>query len=115
MTTSTPKIPNEEISDVFSNGKLRSRTITRGDMSYSMSFLPEVAAFNGNVMKKDGDSYNMIYDSMEDANDEYAQLPYPELNELRDMLAKIWAEEIRKWRQSHKAMNEFSALLDKKN
>ena len=98
----------DSIFDHFKNGKLESRDISKGDLSFSMRYDHEFGSFTGTVMQKKGEEYEMIYTCMEEAGTKWAVLPYPELMELRDYLAKVWAEEIKQWMTASKqTLNDF--------
>ena len=107
MTISTPNNPheNESISDSFKDGKLQRRSITKGNLIFSMDYMPEAGSFYGSVIKQNGKEFEHIYTITEYASDQRVEFPYPELTEIRDMLAKIWAEDIQKWCAKNRAIN----------
>ena len=79
--------------DTFKNGKLESRTIDKGNYSFSMRYDAETGTFYGSVTNKTEKSYS--YNCTEEVSQHWAKMPYPELSDLRDLLIKEWAEDIK--------------------
>ena len=83
----------DSVWDRFQNGKLESRSVIKGDVEFSMRYALDMGVFFGDVVI-DGKA---VYRSTEDVCEKLANLPYPELNALRDLLWKEWQEEIKKF------------------
>ena len=87
-----PAVP-DHVWDTYKNGKLESRSISKGETSFSMRYEPELGVFFSDVSI----STNLVYNGTEHVGDKYANLPYPELNALRDLLLQEWSGEIREF------------------
>jgi len=117
MTTSTKQDiePTGSIHDTFKDGRLVGRSLSKGDFSFSMDYHPDLGTFFGSVTQKKGSSYESIYNSTEDVGSQWAELPYSELIELREMLIKVWEDNIQKWRLSPRksaTIDDIDDLLD---
>ena len=92
----------DHVWDTYKNGKLESRSINKGETSFSMRYDQELGVFFGDVSI----ATKLVYNSSEYVSDTYANLPYPELNALRDLLLQEWRNEIKEFLSHPKKKKE---------
>lgn len=90
------RVQPDSIFDSFKEGRLAGRDIHKADISYSMSYDSTSGTFYGSVTQGKDRTIGFMYHSSEPVCEKWAKLPYPELNELRDLLIKEWADDIKK-------------------